>query len=304
MKDPASRREVISRYEAKYLVSEAMASAIKEHIRGICSPDRHVGRDGRYVVNNLYFDTPDLRFYHDTLFKQYRRFKPRVRFYGEGPMDWLWLELKHKVRNVTWKVRRRVDAHELPCLLDARKTGAVPVFRVPILPGALAVSLSDSFEDVVERFGASAILQVQYVREPLVSELDEYARVTFDRHLTCRSLDGPDSLVAGVSFVPFDDPVTVASASGRSPVILEIKTDVQIPGWVAGLVRSFGLERCGFSKYCRALERARSEEVACDRVAAEPIRRAQEAVVAGSVAWAWRRGIRGVRANRTQEGGG
>lgn len=280
MRDEAAVSEVISRYEAKYLVTEAMVDAIRDHIRGICSPDRHAGADGRYRVNNLYFDTPDLRFYQDTRFKQYTRFKPRVRFYGDRPEDWLWLELKHKVRNVTWKSRRRVDVSRLPGLFE---DGVLPEGLAP------AACLTDSFEAVVARFGASPILQVQYVREPYVSDLDVYGRVTFDRRLMCRRLSGPDSFVAGEPFVSFDDPVSQGVASGQSLVVLEIKTDVRVPGWVQGMIRRFGLERRGFSKYCCALERSCPERIPCDRISAFPMPRERVAEPARTGLWPWRR---------------
>jgi hypothetical protein len=271
--DPSS--EVVSRYEAKYLVPETLAQAIRDQVRGLCSPDRHAGPDGRYLVNNIYFDTLDLRFYHDTRFGQYTRFKPRIRFYGPEPGDVVWLEIKHKVRNVTWKVRRRADSALLPGLFD----GASP----PQYSGQAVVSLFDSFEDVVERFGARPLLQVRYVREPFVSDLDDYGRITFDRCLNCRPLLGADSLVAGAPFVPFDDPVSTGYRSGDSPVLLEIKTDVNVPSWVTTLVRTFGLMRRGFSKYCVALERALPEAVAGDRVLAEARRMGDPRMVPGWV---------------------
>jgi hypothetical protein len=257
---PDPSREVVSRYEAKYVIPEVLAEAVRDYIRGLCSPDSHVGPDGRYLVNNIYFDTLDLRFYYDTRFKQYVRFKPRIRFYGPDPNDVLWLEIKHKVRNVTWKVRRKADSVILPHLFD----GMMPP------PGERAmVSLSDSFEDIVSRFGARPVLQVQYIREPYVSDLDEYGRITFDRCLNCRPLVGPDSLLSGEPFLPFDDPVSTGYGGSESPVVLEIKTEVQVPQWILALVRTFGLRRRGFSKYCTALERALPEAVAGDRVVAE-----------------------------------
>ncbi len=278
-------REVISRYESKYLVTEGMVEAIREYLRGICSPDRHAGPDGRYRVNNLYFDTPDLRFYHDTRFKQFTRFKPRVRFYGAQPEDWLWLELKHKVKNVTWKVRRRVDVSELPRLFDNPRWH---------MERRAVVSLHEGFEDAVTRFGASPILQVRYVREPWVSDIDDYGRVTFDRCLACRPIAGPDSMVAGEPFVPFDDPVSAGLDANRSPVVLEIKTDVQVPAWVNGLVRCFGLQRTGFSKYCNGLERACSEMLASGRVSAvapRPVTRGAEAGTVRSRMGQWAAGL-------------
>lgn len=266
--------EIVSRYEAKYLIPESLALAVRDHVRGLCSPDPHTGPDGRYLVNNLYFDTLDLRFYHDTRFKQYARFKPRIRFYGAEPGDTVWLEIKHKVRNVTWKVRRRADSSVLAHIFDGFP---------PAAEGRAVVSLSDSFEDIVTRFGARPVLQVRYIREAFVSDLDDYGRITFDRGLCCRPLVGPDSLLSGEPYVPFDDPVSTGFPSVQSPVVLEIKTDVHVPTWVNALVRTFGLQRRGFSKYCVALERALPEAVEGDRVVAEARRLGDVRLVPGWV---------------------
>lgn len=49
-------------------------------------------------VNSLYFDTPDLKFYHQTVNGDYERIKPRIRWYGdlEGKELTAQLELKKK----------------------------------------------------------------------------------------------------------------------------------------------------------------------------------------------------------------
>ncbi|NLH47109.1 MAG: polyphosphate polymerase domain-containing protein [Myxococcales bacterium] len=239
---------VISRYENKYLIRETMARAIADYLRGICVPDKHAGADGRYMVNNLYFDTPDLRFYHDTRNKRYTRFKPRVRYYGPRPTDFLWIELKHKVKNVTWKKRRRIAVADWPEFLHDGSC------RPPANPAW--ITLADSFEDAVCRFGAHPVVQVQYIREPYVSELDDYCRITFDRCLTFRSVRGSYELVANENLTYFDNTVDTAFCSCESPVILEIKTETNVPIWVLRLIRRFELIQRGFSKYCNAIEAA------------------------------------------------
>ncbi len=241
----STESSIISRYEAKYLVSEKVAWAIREAIQGTCSPDEHVDSHGRYIVNNLYFETPDLRFYHDTKFKRYRRFKPRVRFYGMEPDRYLWVELKHKVKTVTWKNRRRVEVSDWPGLLDA-----------PCENGSAVRSLdvSESFEDAVRLFQAQPMLHVRYVREPYVSNLESYGRVTFDRQLTFRLAHGSLALEGPGDMLYYDDPITAQWPGDDSPVILEIKTELNIPSWVVRLIQSFGLLQRGFSKYCYALD--------------------------------------------------
>jgi len=240
-----AHESVICRYESKYLVPEATARAIRDHLAATCSPDRHAGPDGRYIVNNLYFDTPDLRFYHDTRFKRYDRFKPRVRFYGKAPADFLWLELKHKITNVTWKTRRRIPLEQWSTLFQHREMGG---------SGHREVNIRSSFEDVVILFGAAPVLHVRYVREPYVSDLEQYCRITFDRRLSCRLAHGSYQLTSPESFVLYDDPVSTVHLDDNSPTLVEIKTETNVPGWVMELIQRFDLQQRGFSKYCNAIE--------------------------------------------------
>jgi hypothetical protein len=250
---------IISRYEAKYLVSEGTARAIATAIQGICSLDRYADQDGRYIVNNLYFDTPDLRFYTDTKHHRQNRFKPRVRYYGLRPDRYLWVELKHKRNNVTWKFRRRVDLSEWPSLIDeGGSDGGADKSR----------GIADSFEDAVLRFQARPSLHVQYVREPYVSDIDDYGRITFDRRLAFRPAYGSFDLTATDEMVCYDDAVTSMVGGVDSPVVLEIKTETRVPIWVVDLVRRFDLSQRGFSKYCYGVDNAMSRIDGSSRMSA------------------------------------
>jgi hypothetical protein len=239
------KNDVISRYEAKYLIDERMAAAIRHAIRGYCSPDEHVDANGRYIVNNLYFETSDLRFYYDTKFKEYNRFKPRVRFYGREPEKFLWVELKHKIKNVTWKTRRQIEVSEWPGLLERGKSAKGP---------ARTVTLRDSFEDAVLRFQARPIVHVRYIREPYVNNFESYGRITFDRRLTFRPAYGSYELNPDCEMCCYDDCETTMGILDDSPVILEIKTETLVPGWILQLIQRFELNQRGFSKYCYAVD--------------------------------------------------
>ncbi len=244
----AGKSMVISRYESKYLVPEAKARAIRNFIMGFCTPDSHADANGRYVVNNFYFDTPDLRFYYDTKYKQYNRFKLRMRYYGDIPEELLWLEIKHKVQNVTWKTRRNCMVSDWDSIFECEDS---------LAQKSENVSLRDSFENAVIRFGAEPKVHVRYVREPYICDFEEYCRITFDRCLSFRSTDGSMNLVSNKPFLYYDDVVTSVFEDDDSPVILEIKTENQVPIWVMELIRTFQLRRRGFSKYCYAIDNSK-----------------------------------------------
>ena len=243
---------IISRYESKYLIPESTARAVRDAIRGLCVPDRNADASGVYVVNNFYFDTPDLRFYHDTKFKQYNRFKLRVRYYGDVPEGNLWLEIKHKIRNITWKTRRPCPLAQWESIFEAGQGGGG-------LNGQ-PLSLRDSFENAVLRFGAEPRVHVRYLREPYLCDFESYCRITFDRNLSFRPTHGSLDLVSSEPFMYYDDAVTSLAEDDDSPVILEIKTETQVPPWIMGLIRRFQLQQRGFSKYCYAVDNTMEQE--------------------------------------------
>ncbi len=243
----------IRRLELKYLVTRRQVDAIREWLQPIVSLDRHVpaGAQG-YTVNNVYLDTPDLRFYHDVKLKKLRRFKPRVRYYGDRPRDFLWLEIKNKQSPIVWKHRSSAPVGTWPELL----------FEPPARESSLALQGAPrTFAELVQLYGASPVLHVRYFREPWVSEIDEYGRVTFDSRLRGRLARGSLELaVPEEEMLFFDDPIT--SRTEESLTVLELKVERQVPRWALELVRRFELTQRGYSKYCYTIDQAREAAAA------------------------------------------
>ncbi|HDQ45776.1 MAG TPA: polyphosphate polymerase domain-containing protein [bacterium] len=232
------------RYELKYTIDEHLAEEIKADIRHICSLDENVGPgETGYIVNNLYFDTPDFRFYYDTKFKKATRFKPRIRFYGEHAKDLIWPEIKYRHDSIIWKKRHCVPIGDWPGLLEPANV----VEETQIRPRL------DRFEEIIHWYGARPVLHVRYFREPYVADIDSYGRVTFDRRLCYRKLED----TAGLNYdekdmMYYDDPLT--TRNDYSPVILEIKVKTLVPVWVVELIRRHHLNQRGFSKYCYGID--------------------------------------------------
>lgn len=235
----------IKRYELKYTITEELAAAIREHIKNICSLDEHVPSGERgYIVNNLYFDTPDLKFYYDTKFRKLTRYKPRARYYGAKATELIWPEIKYRNASVIWKRRYGIPIENWPDIFNPEFVDR----QKPRINDQL-----DTFDDLVYWYGAQAVLHVRYFREPYVTEMEEYARVTFDRQLCCRPTHGSIDLTYDEQEMLFyDDPVN--SRADDSPVILEIKVETLIPIWAIELIHKFNLKQRGFSKYCYGID--------------------------------------------------
>ncbi len=235
----------ITRYELKYAITEELAAGIRDYIRNICTLDKHVppGMNG-YLVNNLYFDTPDLQFYYDSKFRKPIRYKPRARFYGEKATDTIWPEIKYRHASVIWKKRYPVSVEHWQELFFQRKTER----REPLVKTRL-----DIFDDFIHWHDVRSVLHVRYFREPYVTDLEGYGRVTFDRQLCCRSTGGSINLgYDEQDMVYYDDPASCKNDD--TPVILEIKVETFVPVWAVELIRTFQLMQRAFSKYCYGID--------------------------------------------------
>jgi len=221
----------IRRYELKYTIDEGLAAEIRDYVRNICTLDKYVptGEKG-YIVNNLYFDTADLRFYYDTKFRKITRYKPRARYYRNA--------------SIIWKHRYSLPIAHWSALFSPVETGHKP--------SSIKKHL-DTFDEVVYWHGAEPVLHVRYHREPYVTELEAYGRVTFDRWLCCRPTKGSIELEYDEKdMLYYDDPIT--SKGEDSPVILELKLETLIPEWAIDLIHRFNLMQRAYSKYCYGID--------------------------------------------------
>ena len=132
------------------------------------------------------------------------------------------------------------------------------VLRVPRGPAGADTppGLLRPFEDVTQLCGAEPVLHVRYFREPWVSQVDDYGRVTFDRRLRCRLARGSLDLRAEDPSMEFYDDALTGGAWG-SLVVLEIKVEPKVPWWARTLIQRFELMQRGYSKYCYVIDHAR-----------------------------------------------
>jgi hypothetical protein len=235
----------IRRYELKYTITESLAKEIKDYIQPMCSLDEHcLPGEQAYVVNNLYFDTPDLTFYYDTRHRKLTRYKARARYYGMQACDFVWPEIKYKHGSIVWKKRHAVPIDKWPLLFQVQPSER----QQPLIKEQL-----DTFEEIIFWYKANSILHVRYIREPYVNDLEDYGRITFDRQLCYRLTHGSIDLSYNESdMIYYDDAITTIEF--ESPVLLEIKVETNVPYWAIELIRKFNLIQRPFSKYCYGID--------------------------------------------------
>lgn len=224
------------RLELKFAVDELTADRVREHILGVCEPDAYNRDDPQhpgYTITSLYLDSPTLLFHRAKLRGDAYREKLRIRSYGcDSPAIF-----ERKVRRDDFVLKTRSLIHQA----EANKV---------LEHGADSASEDGYLERFLHAAWASAVeptLLVRYRREAFASQVDDYARVTFDREIAVQPVE--HFTLAGCedewqSLQPYLD-----ARRSQPQVVLELKCESDIPGWMIALVKDLGLVRCSISKY-------------------------------------------------------
>ena len=243
---------VLERYESKYTIPFSMVDDISRFIEPYCSMDAYSEKspDLYYTINSLYFDTPDYLFLKLRLQKADNRFNMRVRTYGEDPILPWFFEIKHKRGDIMRKYRAKFHNENLEKLLHH-----------PELLYENAKSEKEAqnrllFFKTVQTYNAQPKVLIQYKRKAYISDTEEYARVTFDIRLRSMQQTGYDPL-------PYNDILQSCDVQNifdkDASVILELKCYTSfVPLWMIDCVRTFELNRRGFSKYMTGLRQVAS----------------------------------------------
>jgi hypothetical protein len=242
----------LTRREYKYLIDEEQAAAIKKYIDGICAIDPYaVHTGGRYLIDTLYLDSPQLHIYRATIEDSPDRFKLRIRNYPSLAGGPVFFEVKRRVSDSILKTRGHYRGNwqdilhgatpEVLATIDAKQRKGIDNFichyhKLPMQPTAL----------------------VRYEREPFFSTIDEYARITFDRSVSYQraielTLDPPGDYWTYIDNAEIQRGTRPAS----SAVLLELKFTSVVPGWMRNMVNTIGIQRLAYCKYSRAVDSMR-----------------------------------------------
>lgn len=232
--------EIIERYEYKYLIPNSVIPAIRAAVKTTSKLDRYAGPEGTYLIRSLYFDTEQFDLYWANDREQADRFKLRARMYP-GKTSPVFLEVKRRVFDVIIKSRAAVPA-DAWCDILAGKDEALARLAPHVRANAM------KFLARYHRHHIRPVLLVDYEREAYISEVDAYARLTFDRKIAVQEhhrLDF-DAIPNRWRYVDHK-----AQTRTEEPVsVLELKFERRPPRWMVALVQRLDLIRYSFSKYC------------------------------------------------------
>lgn len=241
---------MLERYELKYLIPESMIEPISDFASIYCSPDKYsqLNADGYYHVYSLYLDSPNYLFLKKRMDGSDNRFNMRIRTYDAGTAMPCFFEIKQKRGRIIKKYRAAIFDENWPELFDS------PSFGPGDLGNGSDIPKAELFLRMACSHNAGPKVLTQYRRKAFVSDVDDYARVTFDTDLKCQHEDRFNLIPEKNLMMPYDN---AAVFDPECNVILELKCyTTQVPLWMIDLIHYFNLKQGRFSKYASSLAEA------------------------------------------------
>lgn len=244
---------IFKRFEIKYMIDEAVFEKLMEVMDGYMIADEH----GRSTVCSLYYDTPRHLLIRRSLEHPVYKEKLRLRSYGVAkPSDTVFVELKKKFCSVVYKRRIAMTYDRaLSYLAGNGQIADSQIAESQITDSQIAESQMADSQIVESQIAESQIASeinyalkiyenlapavlLSYEREAFYARNNHEFRVTFDRNILWRDYDL--SLDKGIYGTPILE---------DQKVLMEVKTDGAIPGWMVDFLTANKLYKTSFSKY-------------------------------------------------------
>jgi hypothetical protein len=234
----------MARLEYKYLIEYEHLDRFRSMIMPFLEGDDNApeGDIPEYSVRSIYFDTPNLRYYHEKIEGLDIRKKLRVRGYNDGGEDpEVYLEIKRKNIQSVWKNRAPMKYNDIG---DLFTSGDVERWIITDNGIAHAADNARRFMFHMYQHSLEPIVLVSYEREAYAGRYDTSLRITIDKYL--RSAIFPK--MGGL----FSDKRTVRCLPDH--FIVEVKFPSRMPNWIQAILGTFGARRRAVSKYCIGLD--------------------------------------------------
>jgi hypothetical protein len=238
--ESATDRTLGCRYELKYHITEARATAVAQFIRPFIQVDRYckLQRSGDYPIVSLYLDSEDLQLCQESLRGLKNRIKLRIRSYTDEPDYPRFFEIKRRMNTIIIKSRARVMDRDLPMLLAGRS--------LPPQNYTADIETINQFQLYMNSIRAKPAVLVRYMRQAFEDTSYNKVRVTFDRELAYNVTSLPEVRLGGRGWQRH--PCT------EGGVVLEIKFTDHYPAWLSHMVKYFNLEQQSISKYASSIK--------------------------------------------------
>ncbi|MCK5131651.1 MAG: polyphosphate polymerase domain-containing protein [Candidatus Sabulitectum sp.] len=229
------------RYEFKYILGSDRLARVTEVLDNHLSRDRHCSENGDYPIRSVYFDSPDMRWFHEKRNGLEKRFKYRLRTYSHldaGFSSPLYLELKGRDGSLVIKHRVRLPIEEFTGGIG----GGANWLRELLFETSPGNNVAERFIAQSFRYRLAPSVITDYNRAAWEDHTNPDFRATIDTASTAwrTSWEG----------LPEGIPAQIIPSGG----IVEIKFRYRIPFWFQRLIREMELTRISCSKFQRAVE--------------------------------------------------
>ncbi len=246
----SAQRDLVTRYEAKYVIPQGSIPAVRDFIRPFCAPDPYArGFPPEYRITTLQLDDPSYSLHYAKEWGAINRFKLRVRTYGEIGSAPVFAEVKAKLEDTIEKSR---------VAIPFAVWGKELLFGVR-LPDCFKNERQEmdflQFKRLVWELGARPVTLVRYVRESYIGTVDRYARVTFDRKLQYQMTSSWTDFGRSGTWRNMDSTEAQGFGLTYSGCVMEVKHLSQMPVWILDMIERFQLRRSGNCKYSTAVWR-------------------------------------------------
>ena len=250
---------LMNRVETKHFMP---AENIDKLISGIKSslPDGDPDTSVRFNVNKtIYLDNRDLDAMRDNMERKKPRFKVRIRQYspnGEHWEDVAYIELKLKTKSgETKKIRVRINASDIDSVSEGK------ILRIDEdmeklnldIPKDILWKRITSINTIIEKYGFRKQITVTYQRRAYSSEK---LRVTVDdsiRYSDAKQIEpGSIQMIEDSAYWKAFKKRHLKIRKGDY-VIVEVKEESGVPGWLRDILDECQAEEVQFSKYCGAM---------------------------------------------------
>lgn len=190
--------------------------------------DSHTPEGGRYIIHSLYFDDYKDTSVYTTDSGLSRRFKWRIRYYGND-LSYIVLEKKQKLESRCHKKSCRLTVEEYENIVSGDLTELIFSTDKKLIKELAIDMLTHDYRPKVI---------VDYERIAYVEEITN-VRITFDMKISASyELD---------KFLDGDYQNFYVLPSGLN--VLEVKFDDILPSHIRNIVESFNYNQTSFSKY-------------------------------------------------------
>lgn len=225
---PPNTRIKVYRHELKYFISFTNHKILSEAFRNTMSPDPNGNEDNEYWIRSLYFDSIENDDFYDKEMGAKTRKKIRLRTYDVN-QPWVKLEIKNKDEQYMLKETATLTREEARALIAGdREFLLSPDNR----------TLNRAYYFMSRDIYRPAVI-VDYEREAYVGSVQD-VRITFDKNIRASMVD----------FDMFNPHLNMEPVFEAPTMVVEVKFNRFMPGWIKDILSGFHSERYAISKYC------------------------------------------------------